>query len=75
MEPESSLSCSQEAATGPYPEPDESIPHLSTDFSLHLGLPSDLFPSDLSTNNSVCILSPPCVLHISPFSSSLILSH
>jgi hypothetical protein len=27
MEPESSLPCSQELSTGPYPEPDHSNPH------------------------------------------------
>jgi hypothetical protein len=32
MEPECSLPYSQEPATGPYPEPDESIPHLPTLF-------------------------------------------
>jgi hypothetical protein len=33
MEPEGSLSWSQEPATGPYPEPDESNPHPQTLFS------------------------------------------
>jgi hypothetical protein len=32
IEPEGSLSCSQEPATGPYPEPNESVPHLPTLF-------------------------------------------
>jgi len=27
MEPKHSLQCSQQPATGPYPEPDESNPH------------------------------------------------
>jgi len=29
-EPESSLPCSQDPATGPYPEPDVASPHLPT---------------------------------------------
>jgi len=33
MAPESSLPCSQEPATGPYPKPDESNPHPPTNFS------------------------------------------
>jgi hypothetical protein len=32
MEPEGSLPCSQEAATGSYPEPDESRRHFPTLF-------------------------------------------
>jgi len=32
MDPEGSLPCSQEPATGPYPKPDGSSPHLSTLF-------------------------------------------
>jgi hypothetical protein len=30
MEPEDSLSCSQEPYTGPYPEPDQSSPYQPT---------------------------------------------
>jgi hypothetical protein len=37
MEPEGSLPYSQQPATGSYPEPDESSPHLPTLF------PKDLF--------------------------------
>jgi hypothetical protein len=37
MEPEGSLLCSQEPATGPHPESDESSPHPPTFF------PSDPF--------------------------------
>jgi len=59
MEPEGSLPCSQDPATGPYPEPDESSPHLPTLLLLRsiltlpsrprLGLPSDLFTLSFPT--------------------------
>jgi hypothetical protein len=51
MEPESSLPCSQEPSTGPYPEPDQSILILNS--HLRLGLPSGLF---------VCLMCKMCGL-------------
>jgi hypothetical protein len=33
MEPERSLSCSQDPTTGPYPEPDTFCPHILTLFT------------------------------------------
>jgi hypothetical protein len=36
MEPEGSLPCSQGSATGPYPEQDESSPHLHTLFLFNI---------------------------------------
>jgi hypothetical protein len=59
MEPEGSLSRSQEPSTGPYPEPDRSSPYhpilslrsiLILFTHLRLGLPSGLFPSGFLTN-------------------------
>jgi hypothetical protein len=59
MEPEDSLSCSQEPSTGPYPKPDQSSPYhailsLSAILILftHLcpGLLSGPFPSGFPTN-------------------------
>jgi hypothetical protein len=55
MESDGLLPCSQEPATGPYPEPGELIPHRHVSlrsismlvFRVHLGLPSGLFPSGL----------------------------
>jgi hypothetical protein len=35
MEPKGILLYSQEPATGPYPEPDESSPYISTLFTCH----------------------------------------
>jgi len=60
LELEGSLPCSQEPATGPYSEPDESNSvqnfllyfseiHIILSSHLHLGLPSGLFPSGFPT--------------------------
>jgi hypothetical protein len=68
MEPEGSLSCSQEPATGPYPEPDESnhIPKpYFPNFHFNIILPSTPRSSEwsrplrLSNQNDVRI----CLLH------------
>jgi hypothetical protein len=56
LELESSLSCSQEPSTGPYPDPDQSSPYhpiLGTILILsthRTGLPSGLFPAGFPTN-------------------------
>jgi hypothetical protein len=67
MEPEGSLPCSQQPASGSYSEVDESSPRLPTfislrsmqilSFHLHLGLPSCLFPSGIE--NKVLFLKSP----------------
>jgi hypothetical protein len=78
MEPESSLQCSQEPSTGPYPEPDQSSPYLSHPVSLRsvltlstdlrLGLPSGLFPYGFPTNILYAFLFSPirakCPAHL-----------
>jgi len=49
MKPKSSLQCSQDAATGPYPEPDESSPQPP---SLFLKIHSNIiFPSTPRSSN------------------------
>jgi hypothetical protein len=56
MEPESSLPCSQEPSTGPYPEPGRFSPYhpilslfLTLSTHLRLSLPNCLFPSSFLT--------------------------
>jgi hypothetical protein len=65
-EPEGSSPCSQQPATGPYPEPGESAPpHPPQSIALrsllipsfHLGLSSRLFPSGLPTKTFYIFLS------------------
>jgi hypothetical protein len=72
MEPESSLQYSQQPATGPYPEPDEFIPHLCTLFTKDslwyyppiLPRSSELpIPFRFADRNSVCLhLSHACFM-------------
>jgi hypothetical protein len=38
MEPEGSLPCSQEATSGPYPEPDRSSPYHPILFKIHFNI-------------------------------------
>jgi hypothetical protein len=76
MEPEGSSPCSQELATCPYPEPNESNPHPQT-LSLRsilmlssypcLGLPSGLLPSGFPTKMYAPLVSPmraTCLTHL-----------
>jgi hypothetical protein len=63
-QPEGSLPIWQKPSTCPYREPDESsaVPLrfiLILSSHLRLGLPSDLFPSPFSQQNSVCTSLPP----------------
>lgn len=60
---ECSLPCSQEPASGPYPEPDESNPYHPI---LRLGLPSDFYRSGFPAKSSLNFTYPPCVLHACP---------
>jgi len=82
MEPQGSLPCSEEPATGPYTEPDSSTPQLSIHFfriNSNAILQSTPRSSKWSLTfsfpeqNYVCVISP-CVLHVSRILFSLILS-
>jgi hypothetical protein len=50
MEPEDELLCSQEPATGPYPEPDESSPY----FLIHLCVVFIHFHSFINGSTALC---------------------
>jgi len=76
MEPEGSLSFSQEYATGPYSHPDASSPNLSTQFPYLPSTPTSFewsLPFKLS-HSLAAFLYLPRVLHNLPTASSLILS-
>jgi hypothetical protein len=74
MEPEGSLPCSQEPATCPYPEPNETNPHPPNPVSLRsifmlsshlrLGLRSGLLPSGLPTKMLYAPLTSPMRAHL-----------
>jgi hypothetical protein len=69
MEPEVSLSRSQEPSTGPYPEPDNITPSYFFKILLNIILQTplsssySLFPSGFPTKTLYKFLFSPCVLH------------
>jgi len=76
VESEGSLPCSKQAATGPYPEPDESSPHLPTPFlfKIHSNIilpftprsSNGLFLSGFPNKILYIFSSLPCMLHVPP---------
>jgi len=64
MQPGDLLPCTQQPANGPYPEPDESNPHLPTKFPrIHSNIilqsiPSSLEWSQVSNQHFVCVCMP-----------------
>jgi len=84
MEPEASLPCSQQLATGPYPEPAESTSHFPIPVRLtsiqvlsshlHLSLLRGLFLTNFLTKILYAFLTSPYVLHAPHISFPLIWS-
>jgi len=80
MQPEGSLSCSQNPATSPYPDPDASSPHFPSYFpKIHSNiiLPStprfseSSFPFRFSNQNFVCMHDARHRIHFKSWSSGL----
>jgi hypothetical protein len=57
MELESSLQCSQESSTGPYPDPDRCSPYCPLLSKINFNIPSGLFRSGFPTNIYIPLLS------------------
>jgi hypothetical protein len=65
MEPGSSLSCSQESATGLCPEPDESSSHHSSYSSMiHFNIILSYIPTSHFPTNTLCTSPPPRICYM-----------